>query len=202
MAGAAHQTPSPTTHHELRFQLRSARHATRSRRGTRDEVAVTRSKSTPPKVVARLAGGLSAVKAERAGFEPATHLSAGTRFPVALLRPTRTPLHWPGNDSSHHWPAAGSSRAKPGSARRLEPLTARSSPRPCVHTVLSGLARPATRQRREQHAGSIPIRPTLSSPGSHGQRLARDASGMSSPASASSSPGIASRTRLRCSAIE
>ena len=30
--------------------------------------------------------------AERAGFEPATHLSAGTRFPVALLRPTRTPL--------------------------------------------------------------------------------------------------------------
>jgi site-specific DNA recombinase len=30
--------------------------------------------------------------AERAGFEPATHLAAGTRFPVALLRPTRTPL--------------------------------------------------------------------------------------------------------------
>src|SRR5207302_643075 len=29
---------------------------------------------------------------ERAGFEPATHLSASTRFPVALLRPTRTPL--------------------------------------------------------------------------------------------------------------
>src|SRR5262249_49864203 len=29
---------------------------------------------------------------ERAGFEPATHLAAGTRFPVALLRPTRTPL--------------------------------------------------------------------------------------------------------------
>src|SRR5919197_2549161 len=26
-------------------------------------------------------------KAERAGFEPATHLSARTRFPVALLRP-------------------------------------------------------------------------------------------------------------------
>jgi hypothetical protein len=26
-------------------------------------------------------------QAERAGFEPATHLSAGTRFPVALLRP-------------------------------------------------------------------------------------------------------------------
>ena len=33
------------------------------------------------------------IMAERAGFEPATHLSAGTRFPVALLRPTRTPLH-------------------------------------------------------------------------------------------------------------
>ena len=30
--------------------------------------------------------------AERAGFEPATRLSTGTRFPVALLRPTRTPL--------------------------------------------------------------------------------------------------------------
>src|SRR6476469_3406857 len=26
-------------------------------------------------------------RAERAGFEPATHLSARTRFPVALLRP-------------------------------------------------------------------------------------------------------------------
>src|SRR3954454_14130634 len=26
-------------------------------------------------------------KAERAGFEPSTHLSARTRFPVALLRP-------------------------------------------------------------------------------------------------------------------
>src|SRR5437764_2018684 len=26
-------------------------------------------------------------EAERAGFEPATHLSARTRFPVALLRP-------------------------------------------------------------------------------------------------------------------
>ena len=26
-------------------------------------------------------------EAERAGFEPATHLSASTRFPVALLRP-------------------------------------------------------------------------------------------------------------------
>src|SRR5919205_2736757 len=32
----------------------------------------------------RFPGG---AKAERAGFEPATHLSAGTRFPVALLRP-------------------------------------------------------------------------------------------------------------------
>src|SRR5712692_9220137 len=31
-------------------------------------------------------------QAERAGFEPATHLSAGKRFPVALIRPTRTPL--------------------------------------------------------------------------------------------------------------
>ncbi len=30
--------------------------------------------------------------AEGAGFEPARHLSAPTRFPVALLRPTRTPL--------------------------------------------------------------------------------------------------------------
>jgi hypothetical protein len=29
----------------------------------------------------------SATEAERAGFEPATHLSARTRFPVALLRP-------------------------------------------------------------------------------------------------------------------
>src|SRR3954462_15907026 len=28
-----------------------------------------------------------ATEAERAGFEPATHLSARTRFPVALLRP-------------------------------------------------------------------------------------------------------------------
>src|SRR5881392_4460116 len=28
-----------------------------------------------------------AARAERAGFEPATHLSARTRFPVALLRP-------------------------------------------------------------------------------------------------------------------
>ena len=27
------------------------------------------------------------VTAERAGFEPATHLAARTRFPVALLRP-------------------------------------------------------------------------------------------------------------------
>ena len=32
------------------------------------------------------------VEAERAGFEPATQLSPGTRFPVALLRPARTPL--------------------------------------------------------------------------------------------------------------
>ena len=31
-------------------------------------------------------------EAERAGFEPATQLSPGTRFPVALLRPARTPL--------------------------------------------------------------------------------------------------------------
>ena len=31
--------------------------------------------------------GFPRAKAERAGFEPATHLSARTRFPVALLRP-------------------------------------------------------------------------------------------------------------------
>jgi site-specific DNA recombinase len=37
-------------------------------------------------------GSNLALLAERAGFEPATHLAAGTRFPVALLRPTRTPL--------------------------------------------------------------------------------------------------------------
>jgi hypothetical protein len=30
-------------------------------------------------------------EAERAGFEPATQLSPGTRFPVALLRPARIP---------------------------------------------------------------------------------------------------------------
>src|SRR5437870_1450963 len=32
-------------------------------------------------------GSNVALLAERAGFEPATHLSARTRFPVALLRP-------------------------------------------------------------------------------------------------------------------
>ena len=37
----------------------------------------------------RIDGGK--VEAERAGFEPATQ-SPGTRFPVALLRPARTPL--------------------------------------------------------------------------------------------------------------
>src|SRR5712691_3579616 len=31
--------------------------------------------------------GVLRLKTERAGFEPATHLSARTRFPVALLRP-------------------------------------------------------------------------------------------------------------------
>ena len=36
---------------------------------------------------ARGAGGSTRAQAERAGFEPATHLSARTRFPVALLRP-------------------------------------------------------------------------------------------------------------------
>ena len=40
----------------------------------------------------RLSGRSRNAEAERAGFEPATQLSPSTRFPVALLRPARTPL--------------------------------------------------------------------------------------------------------------
>jgi site-specific DNA recombinase len=52
--------------------------------------------------------------AERAGFEPATRLSTGTRFPVALLRPTRTPLR----------ARTGYSVARQAAARNPEPPVA------------------------------------------------------------------------------
>src|SRR4051812_30991378 len=40
------------------------------------------------------AAGSFALQTERAGFEPATHLSARTRFPVALLRPLGHLSRW------------------------------------------------------------------------------------------------------------
>src|SRR6185503_13881194 len=61
----------------------------------------------------RMAWGASRKdEAERAGFEPATQLSPGTRFPVALLRPTRTPLR----DRRHRTAGFGGLRRryKPG----------------------------------------------------------------------------------------
>src|SRR5947199_4854491 len=47
--------------------------------GSNPSFSVTRTTRPSP--------GRSRCKTERAGFEPATHLSARTRFPVALLRP-------------------------------------------------------------------------------------------------------------------
>ncbi len=68
---------SPCRARGSRAGKRSAGHARASAPAQRG--AVRREQSEPPK--GRLA------QAERAGFEPARHLSAPTRFPVALLRP-------------------------------------------------------------------------------------------------------------------
>src|SRR3954462_5483950 len=63
-----------------------AKRASRSRRRSPDESSHRPCRIAMPQ---RFVGepGSPTPEAERAGFEPATHLSARTRFPVALLRP-------------------------------------------------------------------------------------------------------------------
>src|SRR4051812_43083213 len=66
-----------------------AKRASRSRRRSPAESSHrTLLSSMPAEFNARRGGTrFPHAEAERAGFEPATHLSARTRFPVALLRP-------------------------------------------------------------------------------------------------------------------
>src|SRR4051794_19517975 len=64
-----------------------AKRASRSRRRSPAESSHRPRQSSIPRRRGRGGTRFPHAEAERAGFEPATHLSARTRFPVALLRP-------------------------------------------------------------------------------------------------------------------
>src|SRR5437016_2055567 len=85
--------PAPTgPSRQAYLAYHRARRRTNPSREPRTVVAASRGPERRNPEAAGPRGSNVTLLAERAGFEPATHLSAGTRFPVALLRPTRTPL--------------------------------------------------------------------------------------------------------------
>ncbi len=148
----------------------------------------SRGRPTKNPEASRPRGSNVALLAERAGFEPATHVSAGTRFPVALLRPTRTPLlalllcphSFPtrealatGRRTGRHAAATSSARGRPcashladrrhGPPRRAQRLRRDRRDGPLAHDPHRGLVR-LWRRSRDRGGGRRPVRDRHQSP--------------------------------------
>src|SRR5580765_993648 len=100
---------------------------------------------------ARPAGTRALREAEREGFEPSTHLSAGTRFPVAFLRPLG---HLSGAAERSGWGPNGKAKGEPAC---LDPSATASTARPDIVAASILLAaaarRPQSRRPRPRLGG-------------------------------------------------